>query len=241
MNIGRVGVFHYASECNGDPVKTFEDALAASESSDRFGESLLVLPEAFNLRLGYWASGHNIGCGIRDRLVEISLRYKIAIVAGLLHDHGGYRPYNCAYLIDGGEPQLLSRKAMSDSSGNYDNCDLPFDELDIVITRRGVRIAALVCMDADKVPAFGADHARRHEDVRQRLAVNAPRVLCVPSCFTRSTEEVVKAWNGITVALANRGKSFPSAIRLEDGEIQTCSKDEDRIYFVDLTGAKALR
>jgi hypothetical protein len=38
-------------------------------------------------------------------------------------------------------------------------------------------------------------------------------------------------------ALANRGTSFPSMIRTQDGETRDFAKDADRIHFVELPGA----
>jgi hypothetical protein len=62
VDIRRVGFFHFARDFGGDPIKSLDEALdqflkkedGRSDQVDapkRLRESLLVVPEAFNLRL----------------------------------------------------------------------------------------------------------------------------------------------------------------------------------------------
>ena len=240
-DIHRVGVFHFASDFKGDPVGALGEALAKYleqeglnevEGARQLSESLLVIPEAFNLRLGYRHCWRNIGCGIRARLVELSQQHKLAMVAGLLDDHGGPRPYNCAYLIDAGKATMLTRKRRSDDSQNYDCCDKPADMDDTIIDHRGLRIAALVCLDAYKYA--GKDD--RQQDVSDKLAGVRRKVFCIPSCFTTSTEEVVEGWPNLTIALANRSQKDdpqPSVLQGENGHRRIFNQ-LDHIEFLSL-------
>jgi predicted amidohydrolase len=245
LDIRSVGFFHFASDFDGNPIESLEEALdqvlkkeqdARPDQIDApkpFRDSLLVVPEAFNLRFGYLDRALRIiGSEIRDRLIDLSRRRGMALVVGLLDDHGGRRPYNSAYLIDGGEAQMLSRKHNSDQSDNYATCNLPDNCYDNVIPHRGLRIAALVCMDADQYPG----QETRHKNILEQLDGPGRKVLCVPSCFSRPPQEVVAHWPDlITVVLANRGQTHPSIVRLEKCvamESPDCKKDH--IQFWDL-------
>jgi hypothetical protein len=159
------------------------------------------------------------------------------MVAGLLDDHVGRNPHSCAYLIDGGEPQMLSHKHNSDQSDNYTSCDLPCDCNDNIIPHRGLRIASLVCMDADGNPAY--QQTQRHEDILRRMEGPGHKVLCIPSCFkVTQPPGVVAGWpENLTIVLANRaqrGFSLPSAIRLANGPLHEWLGGEDYIEFWEL-------
>src|ERR1035437_1127674 len=193
MEIRRVGFFHFASDTNGDPIKALEDTLNKAKVQDDaearkgFTESLLVIPEAFNLRFDYFdPRSRTIDCGVRGCLIELSQRHKIAIVAGFLDNHGESLCHNCAYLIDEGELKKLSRKELSDGSDNY-YVGSPSDRLDDVIEYRGLRIVALVCMDADR---GYIDQGERHEEILNKLNGAGHKILCTPSCFSRSRKPV---------------------------------------------------
>jgi len=183
----------------------------------RLSESLIVLPEFFNVPGGCGGINRTVDLSVDAALRRVSLEFGVCFVAGLVEE-GGRQRYNSAYLIDGAVRRLLSRKVLNDGSGNYtvaECCDCP-------CPHRGFGIAALICMDAADISACG--QPERHQALLDRLddfgAV--PRVLCVPACFTGyDTEKAARYWwkKGIPTVIANSCPSYPSVIFVDNTPI----------------------
>jgi hypothetical protein len=80
-----------------------------------------VLPEAFNVRGDYWDQARRqLDPEIDVDLDELSVRFKVALVTGLIEASITFRiSYNSAFLMDRGVRQLHSRKTRDDRSGLY--------------------------------------------------------------------------------------------------------------------------
>jgi hypothetical protein len=49
-----VGSFHFDSTDQSDPVRSLKASLETAAEGTDLGDCLIVLPEAFNIRRGYW-------------------------------------------------------------------------------------------------------------------------------------------------------------------------------------------
>ena len=180
-----VAFFHLSANTKGDPVGLLEAELDQSGLAGLLGETLLVLPEAFNILGEYYGRVPTPpNCAIEQRLAEISAKRGLCFVAGLINCDGA--PFSEAVLIDGDKRKILNRKRLSDGSPCYQ----PFpDFCDQTILHRGLRIGALICMDAaagDKAAAI-AEQTKRHDAIVQEFNQwSETKLLCVPARFGSS-------------------------------------------------------
>lgn len=200
--IKRLGFFHFV-EGHEDPIGRLGDALD-EYSSAQLADSLIVLPEVFNLGRPYYPctpkdSVAIVGCPekVFTDLENLSRKSNIAFVAGLLEAReGGERPYNSTFLIAADiacSPILLCRKR--DAGADFYE---PYGGLSVVNPYEcgDVCIAALVC----------SDYARFEEELAPAIATSTARrkLLCIPACICNAfTENRVRSFSGIYVVLAN--------------------------------------
>ena len=140
-------------------------------------------------------------------------------------------PFSSAYLIDGNNCVLLSRKMENDGSGIYQpcaaNCDQP-------LCYRGLCLAALICMDADFKTHRVSD---RHSQLLRKMERmgGSQQALLIPShMMTYATEYVVKAWpSHLLTVLANSAVSQPSVMRIGNALVQIMSQQnsENIVYL----------
>ena len=205
-SIERVGFFHFGSDRKDDPVGSLEAKIAEC-AAHQTGNSLMVLPEAFNVRGGFYATDPALDLDAFSRLQALSVRHGITFVAGIIDRLGGS---NLACLIDGNcPPVVLSRK----QAGGRDCLYTPSSgDHTIAALLAGIGITALVCDDAG--------YAARAEADRARAARN---VLCVPAYMTiTDSAAIANLWaDSITVILANGCASYPSVIRHEGREYRS--------------------
>ena len=193
--------------------------------------SLIVLPEAFNLQHGYWDDHRRIDPGIFTSLAQMSTEFEIAFVAGLIEPSYA----SSAYLIDAQTQKLLSRKMENDRSGNYHpavvNCDA-------VVQHRGLCLGALVCMDAAAFSQVRPNERDRRLLSQFRAAKLTRPVLCIPACMgSYSSEAIVKAWPAeIITILSNSSASHPSLMRIGETliSIQPSENVQNVIYLADI-------
>lgn len=207
----KLGFFHYGDE-QSDPSGSLRAAIAEASQQEDLSDCLLVVPEAFNIRNGYFTSNCYRDPSIKDALVQISLEFKVAFVAGLVEEgDSGELGYSAAYLIDESVCQCLSLKAVRDKSPSYKAFCGGWDK---PILHRGISIAALICFDAVD---YDSPRKERHNAVvEQASAFSVPHaVLCVPArMVTYGSKEVALAWPAnFTVVVGNTGCSQPSVIR----------------------------
>ncbi len=225
--INNIGFFHFGSDDKSDPMRSLAISLEKAVTTKRcLTGSLLVLPEAFNIRNDYQTLSAP-DPSVVYALKEMSKEHGMAFVAGLLHRR---TRYSCAHLIDGDTCRLLSRKRDRDGSPNYQ----PYEGVsDGPCLHRGVWIAALICHDAAGNPAPGGNWDQK----RQWQAAMAKQIeackdcvhalLCIPGrMVTVSSKSVATSWSSqrpdLTVVVANATSSQPSVIRY--GKWSVCSE-----------------
>jgi predicted amidohydrolase len=214
-HLRNIGFFHLGDDAS-DPVEALADCLAEAAKEAALGEALIVIPEAFNLRGGYWGKDRVVDSSLAGSLQRLSSELGVAFVAGLIEESDAQKKgYSSAYLVDGNERLLLSRKAEDDRSGNYRQCR---DEWNRPVRHRGIGIGALICMDAAD---FNSPPIKRHEAFLGRMkALESPEsVLCIPARMqTYGSAEVAQAWpDWLHVIVGNAGSSKPSVIRRTRG------------------------
>lgn len=229
--ITKIGAFHFGNIDKSDPIRSLTDSLA--DASGNLEGALIVIPEAFNIREGYWSDHRYVDASIKTILKEISRCFKIALVAGLIEEGTLGSASSSAYLIDCELCEFLSRKTRDDGSRNY----VPSPEVqDTAVLHRGVCLSALVCMDAAN--DFPGLSDRHHRLLKQMDALNpAPSVLCVPARMgTYGTKEVGESWSPyVTFALSNGTSSHPSILWPKDNEsVAAIEKDLNAVRTVAL-------
>jgi hypothetical protein len=226
----RVGFFHFGSDEKCDPLGSLEAEIKKQEKLELAG-ALLVLPEAFNVRGGYYSDRPQLGDKPQldqravPRLQTLSAERGIVFVAGIIDGVGGN---NSAYLIDGrATPKLLTQKRTAGRPCLYTHCEASEDRF---IPFRGVGITALICDDAANATGdFLSQTVSRVKNLNMKHSV-----LCIPA-YMRPTvaRDTATRWGKlISVVLANGDKEQHSAIvfggqekipgRLDQNEIQLC-------------------
>jgi hypothetical protein len=219
----RVGFFHFGTYEKCDPVGSLEAEIKKRKKLE-LADTLLVLPEAFNVRGGYYNMSPELDLNARDQLQTISAERGIVFVAGIIDRIGGS---NSAYLIDGREiPELLTRKR-APGLPLYTPCETVEDNF---IRCRGVGITALICDDA--AYAYGDGLMQTVSRVRHLKMKHS--VLCIPACMrpTQALSTATRLGNSISVVLASGDKEQHSGIvhggqekipgRLDQNEIHLC-------------------
>jgi hypothetical protein len=228
-----VGLFHFVSEDKSDPIRSLQAALLDAGARDDLAESLIVLPEAFNLGRGYWSSeGSGYLPGIPGRLQGLASELGTAFVAGLLvnaEPADSRLPLSAAYLIDKTQCLFLGCKRGADSNAEkvYRAHKEPLDHPQFY---KGFCVAALLCMDCtcpllskENWEATQAHHQVLREKIDGMGAIQT--ILCVPAHMNSSysSEGIARRWPDQHFVLANSdpwgcasviriGKESPEAI-----------------------------
>lgn len=116
----KVGFFHFGNRGGGDdPIESLKAALQDASRKDDLSECLVVTPEAFNVLGDYYnPESRRLDGSVAESLREVSLKFGVAIVAGLIDVPAGQElGYSSTYVIDGDVHELLSRKMAPDKSG----------------------------------------------------------------------------------------------------------------------------
>lgn len=213
----KIGFFHFGSGDQSDPVGSLRASLLEASRTARLDESLVVLPEAFNIKNGYLKGRFDPSISWSS-LKAISLEFKVGLVAGLIvrwRRWSSWR-YSCSYLIDGDVCKRLSCKMSDDRLGHYTaspNRDSP-------CLHRGVFIGSLICMDATGINENYPNE--RHNALLGRFNSSEAtrKVLCVPAHFTEyDTLGVAKHWSSLVpIVIANSYAHQPSVIRISTDE-----------------------
>src|SRR3989442_2606033 len=107
--LGRIGFFHFGKHHDRP---TEELRLAIDDAGD-LSDSLIVLPEAFNIRKAYRDQAPcNIERSVRSQLRSIAKQFHVALVVGLIVKElfGSKPPHSAAYLIDEHHSKLMCYK-----------------------------------------------------------------------------------------------------------------------------------
>jgi predicted amidohydrolase len=226
----KIGFFHYGDEM-ADPAESLRACFEETSKNTAVSDCVIVLPEAFNVRGGYWGVDRTIDHSIADALGELASDFGVALLAGLIDEgRDGSRGYSSAYLFDGAERRLLTRKMADDGSKNYtpfgDDCDTP-------IRHRGVCLASLICMDAAD---FNSPLTDRHATLLVRMMAHpaSVSVLCIPARMqSYGSKEIAEAWpSHLTVVVANSGCSRPSVIRPGDADAYCFGEAKNKLAVI---------
>lgn len=236
----RIGVFHFVSD-KSDPVSSLRAALNDARAKSDLSNSLIVLPEAFNLGRDYWPpEGEGFLSGIPGLLTLLAREFDTAFVAGLLVDENSDSrpPLSAAFLIDGDGCQLLAYKRGDDGSGHYRPHPNGFDQ---PRPYKGFCVAALVCMDCTRGSRDRrTDDATQahHKALRAQIAKIAAKqtILCVPAQMVESnSEKVADSWLGYHFLLANSAPPrHGSVIRVGKENPCVITEPADRVVIREI-------
>ena len=188
----RLGYFHYGSEDRSKPIGSLEVAINEACKHSEVKDSLIVLPEAFNLRVPYEEGAlRKLEGNTEESLKALAAKFDVAFVAGLIRGL-----CNTACFIAGeGEPHVLSQKVGEDSA--CPSVWEPCEPIDAVVRHHQACIAALICRDCEE------DLPRRNQLV-SRIKNCACPVLCIPA-NTRwyETSQIGDNLPDINIVIAN--------------------------------------
>jgi predicted amidohydrolase len=172
----KVGFFHFGAD-HSTPKAALECALEAA--GDVHG-GLIVLPEAFNIAVPYRGQGErNFERAVLGELRGLAQRFNVAFVAGLVVKENSEPapPYSAAYFIESTVATLMCYKIGADDMAgiNYTACRTQAD-FNNPILYHGVRIGALICVDANPTVALS-----RVLLPRLRTVANGSDLVCILS------------------------------------------------------------
>ena len=204
--LNRIGLFHFGINQN-DPLGELQSAMyAANDISD----SLIVLPEGFNIGKYYWCPGVcDYGSEVVSTLQDLSRRFHVAFVAGLIikEANGLQLPYSSVYLIDGCRSTPVCHKEGDDRSRNYTPDPGNGGINNPIQSHENVCIGALICVDAVKDARVDPRRDERHQMLCREIAKSncTCKVVCIPGCMdsNHSRNAVAKRWEAYYVVLAN--------------------------------------
>ena len=82
----RVGFFHFDIADQSDPVRSLAHELERAAKADDLNDCLIVAPEAFNIRNGYWSPDRVRDPKIAETLFGVSNDFKVTLLAGLVDE-----------------------------------------------------------------------------------------------------------------------------------------------------------
>jgi hypothetical protein len=239
MPLTKIGCFHYGNPDKSNPIGSLEDAIHRGlfdNGEHCLKDSLIVLPEAFNLLGEYKPSaGYNLDHSIPAQLNELAGRYGAAFVAGII-DKCPVLPYSSAYLITKAQRCRLARKVRQDSLATgrtalYRGCDQFSEVCNTPTVYDQITVAALICMDAFE------------EELRKTLSeklCNRPSgsvIVCVPARTTEyNTARSGMFFPNFHFVLSNSGptgtaKNYPSIVRVVGGDAVPVNEEENKIVM----------
>jgi len=227
MNSIRVGFLHLASSDQRTQLEILKCKLKDAAPNNEVQGSLLVLPEAFNLKF-YSSNGEKPDPSILKQLQAVSAEHRLSIVAALVDEtvNGNPKGYATAYLIDGkGNATPISRKQNSDGYDIYVTSQDKFGS----IQHRGLNLRALICMDAKP---------RYAPCVLFDPLIHGTQLLCVPARCDEVTQAEIRK-SPANIVLANgpqpdKGETPRSFIKLSNGVECESASDASDLQFAEL-------
>jgi predicted amidohydrolase len=208
----KLGFFRFVAGY-GRPVESLDVALMRHND---VGNSLIVLPEAFNIGKYYRDEGRcSYDRAALQALQSLAELNNVTFVSGMIVEepNGPMPPFSSVYLIDGYGSTLICRKSGEDGSGNY----TPFNASPDVpnpVRYLGWSIAAIVCMDCGDPQMFLPIETRLLEG-------QGPKVVCIPACMNDAYGDhaIARSWPKHYVVLANSDPHGCSSFISKDGTI----------------------
>jgi hypothetical protein len=232
----RLGVYHDGGFDKTAPLASLQttiDRTVAAKGKDYLTRSLIVLPEAFNLKGPYGpGTERDIESDVNLYLMALGDEYGCAFVVGLIdRDIDTTRlPYSSAYLVTDSCFRRLSRKSGADSLAGelYRSCEPGWAVCDSPILYENCCVAALICMDA-----YDRERRERLSPSIEKLGSSSV-VLCVPAKTNRCCTEALESdFPSFHVALSNScpkdySAKHPSIIRAQ-GRQQIAIQQDDTV------------
>lgn len=182
--VEKIGYFRFVENFK-KPIQALVEAVDKEQEQHSYvNNSLIVLPEAFNIGGPYPCKQMDSELPaheILEELRETAARLGIAFVAGILDGRK-----NSAFRIDANGPQLVCHKLGEDLTGAYDPC-LQNPDWRNPITCANARVAALICMDATEDKT---DIKQRRSNLLTNLKEGeGHKIICVPARFTHTSPD----------------------------------------------------
>jgi predicted amidohydrolase len=230
MVVRRVGFFHFVRDFN-TPIEALTKEIEKERDkliNRAISESLIVLPEAFNIGRDYETGPPELSaCKILDELRKLARLNGIAFVAGILEGK-----CNSAYWIDATGRQLMCHKMADDLKDIYDPCTECCDEQN-PIDCGNARVGTLICMDATDEKG---DIKRRRNALLARLReADSAKIVCVPARFYRTTPGPSGAFSGCWHIVADGVYCSRSLVADTSGNIQVEANGQNEVKTCPLT------
>lgn len=201
MPFNKIGFFHFVRD-HADPIAELRKALESLRVDECIRDSLVVLPEAFNIRKRYKERGApNYDRCIVSEIQQLSNEFQATFVVGLIIEEPERKldpPHNSAYLIDKTSHVLVSHKLTSDgneSNTPYTPCTGQCDPATPIV-HSGIGLVAAICADIE-------DRRRVEKLLSQHPEM--PTIICIPACMRGSFDcnAIARSWESHRVILAN--------------------------------------
>jgi hypothetical protein len=252
----KAGYFHFGKN-HSEPIGALRSELVktnggkpSSDSGD-LKDSLIVLPEAFNIRKRYKEDGNqpsDNNPAIIGDLQRLADEFGIAFVAGLIVDRqdGIHPPYSSGYFVDGSGHALMCHKISQDGfeGKNY----TPYPEWEhsdphnplVLEEDQSLVIGALICVDATPGTRNLTERTRLERLMSRMDECDVTcRIVAVPACISNNFwggapgNRLTLPCNNNVVVMANSDPygQVKSFITNERAEILDCSVggEENRI------------
>jgi predicted amidohydrolase len=182
----KVGFFQFVRNYE-HPVAELRSCLIATGGTEKLKQSVIVLPEAFNIGRDYDDQDHacDYGRSILSVLMDLSSTFQVTFIAGLVIENcvidrlRRKRPYSSTYLIDPRRHLLMCQKLNDDRSNNYTACN-EHDVIDRPVVLADTCLVALICRDCN--PEKPHD-IRRHQELKDSIVrgKKTHNIVCIPA------------------------------------------------------------
>jgi hypothetical protein len=210
----KIGLFHFGSDERRPPCVLLEKSMEDAGGLACLRESIIVLPEAFNIGVKYDQNSDpkdfDFDPGVRCRLMAIAARFECAFVAGLIvrTSESIYPPNNSAYFISGAFYCELSVKTEADQMVDSGAYTASTHVRDSPLELGNTTVSALICLDAYEAPKphlSSVTNCERHEALRGNVAKigASSNLLCIPANGEISGIAISRNWPDFHLILAN--------------------------------------